>query len=301
VSEGGVDEKILSLEPHAGLRDRRAERVAAVAAVAAAEATAQVSAASTVRAAANGPMESALDEEAIGLTDTVVFQHRVVQFEAARRERERILPPGAGGPNGTAYKMLRTQVMRRLHDLGANTLAVLSADKGEGKTLTAINLAIAVAADLGHTALLVDFDLHNPSVHRRLGFEPQVGVEDCLLEQRPIYEAMVKVAGYERLTVLPARRRLEQSSEWLAGQRAAELVEELRARYYNRVLIFDLPPVLLTDDALAFSRHVQAGLFVVSERKTARDGVTRSLTLLNNLPIVGTVLNRSQDRPGAYY
>jgi len=297
-----VDEKIRSLDALGASRDRRAERVAAAAAVAIAEATAQVSNAPAVRAAAaKGPMESALEEEKIGLTDTVVFQHRVVQFEAARRERERILPPGAGGPNGTAYKMLRTQVMRRLHDFGANTLAVLSADKGEGKTLTAINLAIAVAADHGHTALLVDFDLHNPSVHRRLGFEPEIGVEDCLLEQRPIYEAMVKVAGYERLTVLPARRRMEQSSEWLAGQRVAELVEELRARYYNRVLIFDLPPVLLTDDALAFSRHVQAGLFVVSESKTARDGVTRSLSLLNHLPIVGTVLNRSEDRPGAYY
>jgi protein-tyrosine kinase len=293
-----VDEKIRKLEQMAASRDRRPERVA----VATATATAPGSSGTAVRTpAAKSPVASTPGEPTVALTDTVVFQHPVMKLDDSLRERERVLPPGAGGPHGVAYKMLRTQVIRRLNDLGANTLAVLSADKGEGKTLTAINLAIAVAADLGHTALLVDFDLHNPSVHRRLGLEPKIGVEDCLTEQRPIYEAMVKLEGYERLTLLPARRRLEQSSEWLAGERVADLVEELRARYYNRMLIFDLPPVLLTDDALAFSRHVQAGLFVVSERKTSRESVTRSLTLLGSLPIVGTVLNRSQDRPGTYY
>ncbi|HTW74434.1 MAG TPA: CpsD/CapB family tyrosine-protein kinase [Steroidobacteraceae bacterium] len=238
---------------------------------------------------------------AIGLTDTVIFEHPVVQLDEEHRERERILPAGAGTEAGAPYKMLRTQVMRRLADLGANSLAVLSAHNGEGKTLTAINLAIAVAAHPGFTALLVDLDLRRPSIHRRLGIEPQIGIEDCLAQRRPIYEAMVKVAGYERLTVLPARAPVPYSSELLGTQRMAELVQELRNRYLNRVLIFDLPPVLLSDDALAFSQHVQAGLLVVSEGRTAREGVTRSLTLLYKLPIVGTVLNRSQERLGSYY
>lgn len=241
------------------------------------------------------------DAAEVGLTDTIVFQHPVITLEEARRERERILPPGAPGAAGGPYKMLRTQVMRRLTELGANTLAVLSAANGDGKTLTAINLAIAVAAHPGHTALLVDLDLRNPNIHRRLGIEPAVGIEDCLEHRRPVYEAMVKIAGYERLTVLPARGRVEHSSELIAAQRMGELVQELRTRYFNRVLIFDLPPVLLADDALAFSQYVQAGLFVVSEGKTAREGVTRSLTLLHKLPIIGTVLNHSQESLGAYY
>jgi Mrp family chromosome partitioning ATPase len=79
------------------------------------------------------------------------------------------------------------------------------------------------------------------------------------------------------------------------------LMQELRTRYHDRILIFDLPPVLLADDALAFSRHVQAGLFVVAEGKTAREGVTRSLSLLKDLPMVGTVLNRSEESVDAYY
>jgi Mrp family chromosome partitioning ATPase len=80
-----------------------------------------------------------------------------------------------------------------------------------------------------------------------------------------------------------------------------ELIRELRQRYYNRIIIFDLPPVLQGDDALAFSRYVQAGLFVVSEGKTLREGLTRSLSLLSHLRIVGTVLNRSGEKVDAYY
>ena len=223
-------------------------------------------------------------------------------LEESQRERERLLPAGGVlGVTGGAYKMLRTQVLRRLKELGANTLAILSAGNGEGKTLSAINLAVAIAADPGHTVLLVDLDLRNPSIHRRLGLEPEIGVEDCLARQRPVHEALVRLAGYERLTLLPARCRVEMSSELLASERTAELVHELRARYVNRIVIFDLPPVLLADDALTFSRLVQAGLLVVTEGTTIRDEITRSIELLRHLPIIGTVLNRSGDNPGVYY
>lgn len=245
--------------------------------------------------------DSANAAEPVGLNDTMVFRHRVIQVGEARRERERLLAPGATSTGGASYKLLRTQVIRRLEELGANTLAVLGALPGDGKTLTAINLAIAIAADEGHTALLVDLDLRRPSIHQRLGFEPELGIDDCLERGRPVYEAMVKLAGYPRLTVLPARGRVEHSSELLATERTVELMRELRTRYANRYLIFDLPPVLLADDALVFSRHVQAGLFVVAEGKTAREDVARSLNLLRNLPIVGTVLNNSRDSTGAYY
>lgn len=237
----------------------------------------------------------------LGYADTVVFQHPVVELDDSRRERERILGPDAGGLHGGPYKLLRTQVLRRMRELGVNSLAVLGCGRGDGKTLTAINLAIAIAADFGHTALLVDLDLRNPSIHKRLGFEPDAGIDDCLQEQRPVFEAMVKIAGYQRLTVMPARGRVDLSSELIAGQRAAELVRELRTRYANRILIFDLPPVLLTDDALAFSHHVQAGLFVVAEGQTGREDVRRSLELLRHLPVVGTVLNRSHQRQESYY
>ena len=235
------------------------------------------------------------------ISDTASFRSRVVELDPLLLERERILQPGAPGAAGSAYKMLRTQVLQRLQQLGANTLAVLSPTAGAGKTLSAINLAIAIAAEEGRTVLLVDFDLRNPTIHKRLGFEVQLGVEECIEQRRPVQHALVRLAGYERLTVLPARARLEASSELLADERTTAVVAELRSRYANRLLIFDVPPVLQADDALAFTRDVQAGLLVVREGHTRRDDVHRSIELLRELKIVGTVLNASRDSPDVAY
>jgi Mrp family chromosome partitioning ATPase len=235
------------------------------------------------------------------LTDTITFRSPIMSTSREQLAAQRVLPPGAAGPSGSAYKMLRTQVLRRLDQLGANTLAIIGATEGTGKTLTAINLAIAIAAEVNRTALLVDLDLRNPSLHRYLGFTPVKGVGDCLLDRIPAQLAMVKLEGYERLTILPARQPITDSSELLADQVTGNLVQDLRQRYLNRVVIFDLPPVLQADDALAFSKYVQAGLLVVREGHTQRDDVSRSLQLLQELKFVGTVLNAARDQPAMYY
>lgn len=247
------------------------------------------------------PPRAVATENSVDFTDTLKFSSPVVQFSEQQRDDARLLPPGASGPHGAAYKMLRTQVLRRLDQLGANSLGVMSAQSGEGKTLTAVNLAIAIAADPARTVLLVDFDLRNPNIHRRFGHEPTVGVEDCLRLRRPVQEAMFKVAGYERLTILPARERVEHSSELLMSPATVEIVNEMRTRYANRIIIFDVPPVLQADDALAFARYLQAGLLVIGEGKTRRDDVARTFQLLHDLPFVGTVLNGSREPVGTAY
>lgn len=233
--------------------------------------------------------------------DTTIFKTPIFKLDAAQRERERILPPNAAGPRGAAYKMLRTQVLYRLDKLHANTLAVVSPTAGAGKTLTAINLAIAIAAEMGRTALLVDLDLRNPCIAKRFGVKVDVGIEDCLQSRRPVQDAMIKIAEYDRLTLLPARSRIEHSSELLTDRRAAEVIAELRSRYANRIVIFDLPPALQADDALAVSRHLQAGLVVVGEGRSRRDDIARTIDLLHDTTIVGTVLNGSREASGAYY
>lgn len=240
-------------------------------------------------------------ENAVDFADTLVFKTPTIELPARLRDNERILPPGASGPHGGPYKMLRTQVLRRLDQLGANTLGIVSGRRGDGKTLTAINLAIAIAADPTRTALLVDFDMRAPSIHRRFHHEPHCGVEDCLQRQQSVRECMFKVAGYERLTILPAKSSIDISAELLASPRAGELVAELRGQYANRIVIFDLPPVLQTDDALAFARHLQAALLVVGEGRTRRDDVVRTLQLLGDLTFVGTVLNASRERIDTHY
>jgi protein-tyrosine kinase len=243
----------------------------------------------------------ALPELRMGRDAPIAFAP-VVEIDPLHLEAERILPPGATGMNGGPYKMLRTQVLRRLDELGANSLAVVGTAAETGKTLTAINLAIAVAADLDRTALLVDLDLRKPSIARRFGISCEVGFEECLYGGVPLQQAIVRLVGYERLALLPARERCHDSSELLASRRAQDVISEIRARYKDRIVIFDLPPVLQADDALAFSRHVQAALLVVGEARTQRADVARTIELLRNLPVLGTVLNAARDAtPGYYY
>ena len=249
----------------------------------------EASAAETVAATPSGHQPQPAPEPDPAVTGT--FGSPLAFLHPQTLEREHILPPQATGPQGKAYKLLRTQVLQRLDHLKANTLAVLSPNSGQGNTLTAINLAIAISAELGRTALLVDLNLRNPSVHRRLGYEPRPGIESVLRGVCSVQEVIVRVAEYDRLALLPAKHAVENSSELLSSEAAAVLMNELRNRYSNRIMIFDLPPVLEADDALAFSRVVQAGLVVVTDGQTQKAALRRSMELLSELPIVGTVLN----------
>ena len=201
-------------------------------------------------------------------------------------------------PSGTsiaaaAYKMLRTRVLQRMQEHGWNALAVMSPMPNDGKTFTAINLAITIAADTKYTTLLVDFDLRKPSIARRFGFEPEFGVDDCLQGRSSIAGALVAPAGYDKLVLLPARQPQPHSSELLTSERAVKLVKELKDRYSNRIVIFDLPPVLGADDALAFAPLADCGLMVVGASRTGRDDLARSLEIMQKLPFIGTVLNGS--------
>jgi protein-tyrosine kinase len=233
--------------------------------------------------------------------DTLRLATRVIEIDPLHLENERILPPGAAGMHGGPYKMLRTQVVRRLDRLSVNSLAVVGTASDTGKTLTAINLAIAIAADPERNALLIDLDLRRPSIHRRFGVEPSVGIDDCLRRATPLPEAMVRLGGYERLVILPAREHSLDSSELLSTRRTEEMIVEMRNRYRDRILVFDLPPVLQADDALAFARHAQAALIVVGEGRTRRDDLLRTIELLHDVPIIGTVLNGSREPVDTYY
>lgn len=199
-----------------------------------------------------------------------------------------------------AYKMLRTQVLQRMKEKKWQALAVTSARPGEGKTLTAINLAISLAREVNHTVLLVDLDLRNPSVHEYFGFQPEQGVSDIVLRGVPVAQVLFH-PGIERLVVLPGCEAVAHSSEVLSSPAMLALVEDLKHRYPNRIVLFDLPPLLSADDAVAFAPHVDAVLLVVEEGKTTRDELTRAVAYLRNTELLGTVLNKSEESVAGYH
>lgn len=236
-----------------------------------------------------------MDVEKITYTHTHSFQP---DYRLLRRNRV-LLGTESDAPT-RAMKMLRTQVLQRMVANGWNALAITSPGPGQGKTLTAINLAISLAREVNYSVLLVDLDLHNPTVHKYFGYSPNVGLDDYLREDVGLSEILFN-PDIEHLVVLPNKAPVTGSSELLSSPQMHALVEEMKTRYPTRFVLFDLPPLLSVDDALSFAPYVDSVLLVVEEGTTTKDDIAYSLDLLQATPILGTVLNKSNARVSEAY
>ena len=215
-------------------------------------------------------------------------------------EANRVVDPACNDVVTAAFRMLRTQVLQRMEEKGFRSLAVLSPNSADGKTTTAVNLALSLASDHRHTVLLIDCDLKHSSVAPTLGLTPELGLSDVLSGQARVEQCLYHPVGFDRFVVLPGRGTLANSSEALSGPRGRELVTEVRDRYPERLVVFDLPPLFCADDALAFLPLVDCCLIVVAEGLTPREDLLRCMELVSKTPIVGTVLNRSTTVTSAY-
>lgn len=224
-------------------------------------------------------------------------QTRTEELSRQRLREQRIVSAFEPGPYTEAYKILRTHVLQRLREHGWNTLAVTSPGDHEGKTLTAINLAISLAQEVGHTVLLVDADLRHPSVHNYFGLEPARGLANYLTGEVELSELLIHPADMSRFVFLPGGHSLTNSAEMLSSPRMGRLVEELKNRYASRIIVFDLPPLLSSADALAFAPYVESALLVIEESATPADSVARAAELLQKTQLIGTVLNKSLSVP----
>lgn len=218
---------------------------------------------------------------------------RSLNIPLAVLRQRRVMAAHDRGPFVDAFKILRTQVMQRLREHDWNVLGVTSPGYGEGKTLTAVNLAVSLAMETAQTVLLVDANLRNPSVHNVFGLEDCPGLADYLLDNQPLEDLLVH-PGIGRFVLLTGGRPVFNSTEILTSPKMLALVEELKHRYPARIVIFDLPPLLHTADVLAFSPYTDALLLVVEEGKTTAEEVQSALSLVKNArPVLGTVLNKA--------
>jgi len=238
--------------------------------------------------------------EKLGWVSPTYHQSRSVTLDPRAIAENRCVAFMSDAPEVEAYRILRTKIMHRIREKGGNTLMVTSALAGEGKTLTAINLALTFAKEFSQTVLLVDCDLRRQKIHDYLKFDSDRGVCDYLLDDCPVSELMVW-PGIEKLTLISGGRTISDSSELLGSPRMKELVADLKNRYPDRLVIFDVPPVLATADALAFTPLVDTILVTVREGETAVDDINRALGMLPPDKILGLVLNRTKRPMNSYY
>lgn len=190
-----------------------------------------------------------------------------------------------------AYKVIRTQILQKTEDREGKTIMVTSALPGEGKTVTTINLAFTFARDFSQTVLLVDCDFRNQRIHEMLGIKSDKGLINYLLDDAPVSD-LITWPGVEKLTFISGGRAVYESTEILGSPRMKDLVNDMRTRYPERYVFFDVPPVLTSADALAFAPLVDHIIVVVAAGVTPVQEVKRAIEFLPQEKIIGLVLNR---------
>jgi Mrp family chromosome partitioning ATPase len=175
----------------------------------------------------------------------------VASVDAIKMEQHGVLLQVDDTVAQRAYRMLRTRVQQGMQAQGWFTVGITACGAGEGKTLTSINLAIALARDISTWVYLVDLDLQRPKVAAYLGLGFDKGLSDYVARNAR-FEDVIYSPGVERLGVIPNAQVIEQSSEVLGSPRIRELCQSLAAEVPRPIVIYDLPPLLVNDDVIKF-------------------------------------------------
>ena len=227
-----------------------------------------------------------------GLAPIDYTSTRVVPGAGTRLQRTQGVMREDRSELSEAFKRLRSQLLQRLRAEGHSLVAVTSPRAMAGKSLAALNLALALAAEPDRTVLLVDADLSGQGLQTLFGLEGAPGLREHLSLGTPISQLLVN-PGLPRLVLLPGGVAGAQgAAEWLGTRATGQLVQEFKHRYADRVVIFDLPPLLDAADALSFLPWADTTLLVVEEHGTTIADMESASELLAPYALVGAVLTR---------
>lgn len=218
---------------------------------------------------------------------------RVVELDPAHLETHRIVAFNKNHPSNWAFDVLRTQVLQKMDQNGWRTLAITSPTLESGKSVVAINLATSIAHQTQRTAMLVDFDLRRPMVSRYLGLPAQTSLNEVFDGSAQVADALVN-PGLPRLVVLPTQRPVPKSSELLSSRKVGHIITDLRDRYQDRIVIFDLPPVLAADDVIAVLPRIDCVLMVIGSGMSSQKEIEEGMRHLGGANLLGVVLNKDE-------
>jgi protein-tyrosine kinase len=251
---------------------------------------------------ANADRAASRTQKAAAIDPGVRIRPVAVALDRDSCRERRLLVGGDDESDGAAvaaYRMLRTRLLHRARMKQWVTIAVTSAGPNDGKTLTALNLAFSMAREKSREIVLLDMDMRNPSICRTLGVLPPRELRDYL-ELGGDAQGMFFSVGTENLLISGSAAPTDEASELLSSPRFDQLIGDLKQGTVNPVVLIDLPPVLVTDDALVVAPKIDAILVVASEGLTSRADLTKALDLLSEFPIAGVVLNRAVETTPGY-
>jgi exopolysaccharide/PEP-CTERM locus tyrosine autokinase len=214
------------------------------------------------------------------------------------------LTPGAGRtPLAQQMRRLKRQLLLQVQRAAAqpanddappvNLIMVTSSVPGEGKTFTAINLAMSMAAERDHRVLLVDADASRGDISRQFGLQSRHGLTGLLQESREYFDEEILETNVEHLTILPSGESVESVDELFASATMAGIVRGLAEADPERIVIFDSAPLLAATEVATLARLMGQVLLVVEANSTPQDAVMRSLALLEGCANVSLMLNKA--------
>jgi capsular exopolysaccharide synthesis family protein len=213
-----------------------------------------------------------------------------------------VMEEGADSPHAEAYRVLRTNILFSRKDEKLNTVAVVSAGAGEGKSTTVFNLA-SVFAQSKQRTLIVDSDLRRPTLHKMLGVTNGLGLTNYLLKQNTL-EEVIQTTELPALDFLASGKLPSSSLGILNSAQMKDLINELKRRY--DFVFFDSPPIMGVSDASILASEVDMTLQVIQYRRYPQPMNIRAKQLIEKVGgnLVGIVLNNinmSQDESYYYY
>lgn len=223
-----------------------------------------------------------------------------IRLDALRR-RGFVVPDSQTTRTGEEFRVIKRPLIANAFGAGAapvkngKRVMVTSAFPGEGKSFCAINLALSIAAERDHKVLLVDADVARPSIPRELAFKAGAGLMDLLLDpDKHDVSQLVLNTDIEKLAILPSGRRHEHATELLASQAMSNCLDLLSARFPDRIIIFDSPPLLVTTESRVLATYMGQIILVVEAGKTPKAAVAEAISTIDGAAdVVGVVLNKS--------
>jgi exopolysaccharide/PEP-CTERM locus tyrosine autokinase len=228
---------------------------------------------------------------------------RMVTVDAKRLAEQGFVIAGAPrSATADEFRIIKRPLLANASGRGAapvengNLIMVTSAVPHDGKTFTAVNLALSIADELDRTVLLVDADVARPAVPALFGLPYTRGLLDALQDPSLDVGQYMLRTNIPNLVILPSGTQTPRATELLASEGMARMLDEIGKRYADRVIIFDTPPLLATTEARVLATHMGQIVFVVRAERTAETQVVQGLAAIESCPVKLLVLNMVESR-----
>lgn len=210
--------------------------------------------------------------------------------DPGRMERNRVVTFADADPSHVTFDMMRTKLLRALRQNGWTSVGITSPSDGCGKTTVALNLAFSLAHQPDLRTVLVDLDLRRPAIARNLDLGGQRSVARVLQGAASVPDVFVRYG--DNLAIGGNSEPMRHSGDLLMSAATGQGVAALKAAFAPDVILYDLPPMLMSDDAMAFLPHLDCMLLVAGAEKSRLDEVDKcEQDLAENTNLLGVVLN----------